>query len=243
MWCRHSSHLAVERRRGRRDGESRAIPGTTHEVPFQQYAEFCHAKGGNRQPRLSLTHTHQFSSLQVIEHQVGNASCLQIFCVRTRVHHIQRRCLFRNENLLWLEDSAPLLQPVSIIRFKFLSFIVGFGCKQDPRSNAKGSELCFSLFHQFLCIWQRQLARSLTQMESELSHSKYCTLKRGTGMNGCHRHVPVTQASAWTFQLCHIWSCTCSFAITQIQPGSINQTIYIKFSTVTGTDWQLLNKC
>lgn len=105
----------------------------------------------------------------------------------------------------------------------------------------RGQNYVFPCSHQFLCVWQRQLARSLTQMVSELSCSKYCSLKRGTGMNVYHSHVLVTQALARTFQLCHIWSCTCTFAIIQIQPGSINQTSYIKCNTVTGTDWQLFN--
>lgn len=78
LWCRHSSHLASVGRRGRRDRESRAVPSTTRAVPFQQYAEFVTQEAITSQ--LSLTRTHHFPWLQVVAQQVGNTSCLQIFC-------------------------------------------------------------------------------------------------------------------------------------------------------------------
>lgn len=91
---------------------------------------------------------------------------------------------------------------VSIIGFKYLSFIVGFGCKQDPRSNAKGPEQCFSPDPPISLHLPKAIGKvTHTDVVSVSSRSKHCALKRGTGMNGYHSHVPVTQARAWTFQL------------------------------------------
>lgn len=195
-----------------RQGKQKS-PGHHSRVPIPTICGVCHT-GGNHQSQLSLTHTHHFSSFQAVENQVGNTSCLQIFCVRTRVHYIQCRCLFRNANLLWLEDSSPLLQPASIIRFKFLYFIAGFGCKQDPRSNTKSPELCFFPVPPIsLC-----LAKAI----GKVSHTdgirvvlfKILCLKKTDRDEKVPQPCVSDEALAWTFQLCHIWSCTCLFAIT-----------------------------
>lgn len=61
-------------------------------------------------------------------------------------------------------------------------------------------------------------------------------LQRKDGDERVPHHDPAMQALAQAFQLCCIWSCTCSLAVIQLWQASINQTNNVKFSTFTVTD-------
>lgn len=71
------------------------------------------------------------------------------------------------------------------------TLLLGLDASRIQDQTQRVQNYVFFLFHQFLCVWQRQLARSVTQMVSELSCSKYCALRRQTGMKRYHSHVSV----------------------------------------------------